>query len=359
MSSTPKVALMSSLDRPNQRGGAYLRVDALIKIYKRLGFSVTVFYMEQWNPRRTIKAEFAKLYYGAEVRILFSKETVDLRGFEFIHFDNLRFFQWNILRDTSSYLIYNAHNLEFENYYSREQHSSRSCMRFKEYEVGKVNSTNLTFVCSDRERNILANAGVPLQKLLTIPNLVEKSLYRSMPLKKTILFLGTLDYYPNIRAVDFLCSTFFPALPEGMQHEFEFLIAGRNPSVEMKKMLKNFNITVRENLSQGEIYEILSRTLVSLVPLDHGSGTRLKIVESLFSGASVLSTPLGAEGFEGSPGLTICELNKFTEVFINLITNGDLSFSLNNKFIVDNDVQAWIDNNLDRVKKIIFGEVND
>ena len=55
-----------------------------------------------------------------------------------------------------------------------------------------------------------------------------------------------------------------------------------------------------------------AQTKVLLVPLFNGSGTRLKIVEALFSGASVLSTQIGAEGIE-SKFIKISSVENFSQ----------------------------------------------
>ena len=43
----------------------------------------------------------------------------------------------------------------------------------------------------------------------------------------------------------------------------------------------------------------------AVVPLRVGTGTRLKILEAMAAGVPVLSTPLGAEGLEVTPGQNI------------------------------------------------------
>src|SRR5262249_9368002 len=47
-----------------------------------------------------------------------------------------------------------------------------------------------------------------------------------------------------------------------------------------------------------QLQPYLERTRVSVVPLLHGAGVNGKIVQSLISGARVLTTPIGAEGLD-------------------------------------------------------------
>lgn len=352
MTKQPKLALLSSLNNEEQRGGAYLRVYALIKIYEHLGFHVDVFYMEQWSPSRSYKGEFCRLYFQKDVRILFTQQKIDLSSYDYVHYDNLRFFQWDIKLRESAYLIYNAHNLEFESYYLRNEQHKAACLRFKKFEMKVIKRANLILTCSQREKSILSKAGVDNSKVYVVPNLIDRRFYHSSKPKKTILFLGTLDYYPNIKAVEYLCEQFLPRIPIKLKQDFKYVIAGRNPSPELKEKVEKCGGVLRANLSQSDIYQLLSESRVSLVPLEHGSGTRLKIVESLFSGAIVLSTPLGAEGFEQEDSIKIAELEDFVMTFEKMLDEKEEA-SISDSFLLANDLTMWIEGNLHKLSELL------
>lgn len=341
-SKKPTMAIMSSLSNSAQCGGGALRFNSIVEIYKKLGFEITIFYMDSWNPRRTLKGEWGRFLYQSDVRILFSCEKVDLSGFQFIHFDNLRFFQWNIIRDEESILIYNAHNLEYESYYPRFEQNNKGQKRFVDYEISQLKKTDNILVCSKREKSSLIDQKIDENNIFVIPNLVDKQSYYATEPKKTILFLGSLDYLPNIRAVDFICERFYPKLPRDIKEKFDFVIAGRNPSEKIRKKIATTSITLKENLTSDKVYKLLSKSLFSLVPLDHGSGTRLKIVESLFSGAKILSTPLGAEGFENNSNISISSLENFVEKFLKLLNEEKKEIIISNEFYRNNDLYSWI-----------------
>jgi hypothetical protein len=50
------------------------------------------------------------------------------------------------------------------------------------------------------------------------------------------------------------------------------------------------------------------------VPLKSGAGIKLKTLEMLAAGIPVVSTPLGAEGVDRGPLLTVCDEDKFADV---------------------------------------------
>jgi glycosyltransferase involved in cell wall biosynthesis len=352
MSSKPKLAFLSSLDNSEQRGGAYLRVTAIVEIFKELGFDITMFYMDQWNPKRGIKGELLRLYYQKDIRVLFSRERINLTDYDYVLYDNLRFFQWDISVKESCKLIYNAHNLEFESYYLRCEQSSRSCRLFKQFEVRTIKRADLICVCSQREKETLIHLGISSRKVFVIPNLIDRKNYYSTDKKDTILFIGSLDYYPNILAIDFLCDAFIKNIPQEISNQYEFVIAGRNPSAALKRKVLNAGFTLRENLEQDEVYELLSRTIVSLVPLEHGSGTRLKIVESLFSNSFVLSTPLGAEGFEQEQMIEIANLDEFASRLVAILKNQKDNHP-SQCFYQENSLDMWIEKNIKELRSVI------
>ncbi len=339
-----KIAFISSLNDASQQGGAYLRNRAIVYWYQQQGFEVTIFYMEQWHVATTLKGLLANWWFQQNVRVLFTTANIDVCGFDFVHFDNLRFFNWNIKRDSKSKLIYNAHNLEFESYYKRHEQGTRGFRRFKNYEVTTISQADLILVCSEREKELLVQEGLDSHVVMVVPNLVDSREYYSVEPKDTILFLGTLDYYPNQQAIEFLINDFFPNLDSDIWAQFRFVIAGRNPFLGLAEKLSKFNVCLQTNLTQKEIYALLSRTYLSLVPLQHGSGTRLKIVESLFANSYVLSTPLGAEGFVSYAGLVVCELDRFLPEFHRLVQQ-KREFVLDDEFRQQYDLLSWCTHN--------------
>ena len=108
------------------------------------------------------------------------------------------------------------------------------------------------------------------------------------------------------------------------------------------------------NLTQEEIFKIFAQTKLLLVPLIEGSGTRLKIVEAIFSGAHVLSTPLGAEGIN-SELINISELNAFEDNFKKIIESdlGQINKEIAPSFWNEFDLDQWNKMNGSKIKQAI------
>lgn len=120
---------------------------------------------------------------------------------------------------------------------------------------------------------------------------------------KTILFLGALDWRPNLDALEILLGEIFP-LVRAVRPEAKLLIVGRNPPRWLRQRIENIeNATLSADVADVRPY--LAQSSVMAVPLRIGGGSRLKILEALAAGLPVVSTSVGAEGLALTPGSEI------------------------------------------------------
>ena len=112
--------------------------------------------------------------------------------------------------------------------------------------------------------------------------------------------------------------------------------------------------TLQKDLTKEEVLGLLSCTYMNLVPLRHGSGTRLKIIEAIMSKSLVLSTELGSEGIKNE-NINICDDSKFHEEFIKLMKeeNEFCDKSLED-FYKDFDLKTWLSYNSTSLKKKVL-----
>ena len=144
--------------------------------------------------------------------------------------------------------------------------------------------------CSKGETIIVQN-GVDTQNIQLINN--KKS--------QKILYMGTMSYYPNIDAILYFIEQIFPLIqPE--EQTISLCIAGREPpSIIRELALSHSNIEV---ISDPEDMSIVAQEcFLSVVPLRHGSGTRIKILHAMAMGLPVVSTTVGYEGLEMIDGV--------------------------------------------------------
>lgn len=110
----------------------------------------------------------------------------------------------------------------------------------------------------------------------------------------TLLFLGSLDWRPNLDAVDSLLHDILPRVRHAIPNVRVHLV-GRNPSAELRERLAAYP-SVHLFANVDDVRPYLHTASALIVPLRIGGGSRLKILEALAAGTPVISTEVGAEG---------------------------------------------------------------
>ena len=164
------------------------------------------------------------------------------------------------------------------------------------FERNVVSHCDAVIACSDTDTQLLQSMGA--RNAHTIANGVDTKLLK--PSKKDvkqnkIVFLGGMGWYPNRLGVSWFINDVLPLIVrENSNIKFD-IIGNPNPQVpvpcEMESYV-NFLGFVDDFTSN------IHKSTVFIVPLHHGSGTRLKVVEGLSMGKCIISTHKGAEGID-------------------------------------------------------------
>ncbi|MEO6708757.1 MAG: glycosyltransferase, partial [Planctomycetota bacterium] len=107
-----------------------------------------------------------------------------------------------------------------------------------------------------------------------------------------LLFLGSLDYAPNIEGLHWFVREVLPAV--AARHAgVRLRVVGRAPAPEVLS-LAGPRVSIVGGVD--DVRPELARTSVLVVPLRIGGGTRVKIVEAMGCETPIVSTRIGAEG---------------------------------------------------------------
>lgn len=112
-----------------------------------------------------------------------------------------------------------------------------------------------------------------------------------------LLFAGSMDWIPNIDGVLWFVREVMPLIRRRLP-QCSLTIAGRRPAASIRALTANPLLHVTGTVEDMRPY--LWSGGVSIVPIRIGSGTRLKIYESMAAETAVVSTTIGAEGLEVS-----------------------------------------------------------
>ncbi len=138
-----------------------------------------------------------------------------------------------------------------------------------------------------------------------------------------VMFVGAMDWEPNIDAVEFFASDIWNSVVAAVPNA-RFCIVGRNPDRRVRKLGSNsIEITGRVE----SVADYLQKAAAVIVPLRIGGGTRLKIYEAMAAGKAVVSTTVGAEGLDISPGRDIViadDPREFADAVVSFLKDPDL-----------------------------------
>jgi glycosyltransferase involved in cell wall biosynthesis len=154
-------------------------------------------------------------------------------------------------------------------------------------------------------------------KLFLVPNGVDCTRFSPsvQSEENTCLFFGSFRYLPNIEALEFIKN-----LASGLP-QINFVIAGEDSDKFAHEYKDHHNIRILGKVDN--IVQIIQNSTCVIVPLTKGSGTRLKVLESMACGKPVVTTLKGAEGLHVVNGteILICSLDSFHENIIRIMSD--------------------------------------
>jgi glycosyltransferase involved in cell wall biosynthesis len=173
--------------------------------------------------------------------------------------------------------------------------------KLRKFEQDTCRRAATGMACSEHDRRLL-HALCPELRVTVVPNVVDVDHYvpNGDGDVQTLLFQGTMDWFPNSDAVNFFVAQVLPALRRRVRG-VRLVVAGRNPS---QSFLERFR-GVSEIEFTGAVEDMrseIARAAVCVVPLRIGSGTRLKILEAAAMAKAIVSTRIGAEGLNFADG---------------------------------------------------------
>lgn len=170
----------------------------------------------------------------------------------------------------------------------------------KFYEKKHLDNGALLF-CSAFDRNKVTS-GRKQDNSYVIPNILSNPEFESYPFKngyfnlKQLLFVGTLQYKPNVDGLKWFVEQVFGVLKDKYP-DIRLNVVGRGPSESLSSYLTEFpGIELHSDVPRLEKY--YDDAGLTIVPILSGGGTRIKILEAGLASRPVMTTPLGAHGLD-------------------------------------------------------------
>lgn len=183
-------------------------------------------------------------------------------------------------------------------------------VQLKNYEINHVDKYDGIICISKVDKKYYSN--FTSKKIITAtfgvnpedypPNLKQES-------KPSLFFIGAMNWMPNAEGLKWFLEKIWPGVHE-IFSELKFYIASKDVPDWLGKFASSQIVLVGEVEDAKEF--ILSKSIM-LVPLLSGSGIRIKIIEGMALGKTIITTAIGAEGIEFEDGKDLLIANQKDE----------------------------------------------
>jgi polysaccharide biosynthesis protein PslH len=114
------------------------------------------------------------------------------------------------------------------------------------------------------------------------------------------VFVGALDYRPNVDAVDWFCRRAWPEILASRPGS-RFTLVGRKPSAVVRRLAGLPGVDLVGQVPDVRPY--LASASVAVIPLRIARGVQNKVLEALAMGKAVVASPEAIEGIQAKPGV--------------------------------------------------------
>ena len=183
----------------------------------------------------------------------------------------------------------------------------------KTHEKVFFNKANI-LICVSKEDALFHSKFVKPDKIRIIPNYIDINRYtKSKEKENYIIMSGDFNSFQSAYGIKWFVKNVWH--PYKLYNKTKLLLAGRGSDSILHQINSN---GISATGAVEEISQYIAKAKVSIVPLMHGSGSRLKILEAMASNTPIVSTSLGVEGIEHENAVLIGDT---AELFYQHIRN--------------------------------------
>lgn len=142
---------------------------------------------------------------------------------------------------------------------------------------------------------------------------------------KRLLFVGDMEYFPNYYGVNHFIYNIFPLIKEKMPN-VEFHVVGRINNEKRKERWSNITGVYIDGFSK-DLYLDYQESHVVVIPIYHGSGTNIKVLEGMQMERPMVVSQYATRGYDFHSGKSylVAETDKeFAYKVVELLQNVEL-----------------------------------
>ena len=275
----------------------------------------SLFSKSSYNTNRFYSNSFAKRL----------KELIKENSFDIVLLEGLYvcpYFEM-ISKNSNAKIVLRAHNVESDiwkglakqtNNLLKKSYLNLLQKKLFNYEKSIVSKMDGIICISKKDANWMKKQNA--KNINTIPFAIDIEIETNSPAEKnTIFHIGSMDWMSNLNGVKWFLNKVFPLINQ-QKKEVILHLAGRG-------MPDYFNDLSGENIMiDGEVENakaFMKKYNLMIVPLWSGSGIRIKILEAMALGKTIISTSIGASGIHYADNKNILIADTAEEFFNQII----------------------------------------
>ena len=157
-----------------------------------------------------------------------------------------------------------------------------------------ISRADAAFAISDSEAKVLAPSGVHwFGNGVDVDFFNPAQKFTKLPVPADIVFVGAMDYWANIDAVQWFLENCFPKIRQA-RPETTIAIVGARPPESLAKLSGRRGVTVTGRVD--DVRPWLSESKIAIAPMRIARGVQNKVLEAMAIGKAVVATSDAAEG---------------------------------------------------------------
>ena len=291
----------------------YLRQTRFESVYVDLGVKplpamAALLCGESYHVKRYISNDFA-----AKLRTILDEEEFDVVHVESIF---LTPFVPLIRKHSKAKIILRAHNVEHLIWKRVAQSCSNPLKKWylkhlsltlRAYELEHLGDYDGIVCITRNDADCFKQNGCrkPIEVIPFGVKIPETTACPEPPEPNSLFHIGAMDWLPNQESIQWLLDEVWPVVHREVPQARLYLAGRKMPECWMEARIDGVTVV-------GEVpdaMQFISGKMINVVPLLSGSGIRVKIIEAMSLGKTVVTTAVGAQGIDYTDGENILIAN--------------------------------------------------
>jgi len=274
-----------------------------------------LFSKSSYNTNRFFSANFA-----SRLRAILKEDSFDIVLLEGLFV--CPYFEV-ISNNSNSKIVLRAHNVESDiwkglakqtNNLLKKSYLNLLQKKLFNYEKSIVSKMDGIICISKKDANWMKKQNA--KNISTIAFAIDIEIETNSPAEiNTIFHIGSMDWMSNLNGIKWFLDKVFPLINQ-QKKEVILHLAGRS----MPNYFNNFsneNIVIDGEVENAKVF--MQKYNLMIVPLWSGSGIRIKILEAMALGKTIISTSIGASGIHYADNKNILIADTAEEFFNQII----------------------------------------